>query len=254
MPNYEEEKYFNDIDFLKGIAIILIIFAHLSIPLPSIRFIYKIGYIQAPILFSSSGFLLQEKTFLNKKFIDLIKKYFFRLIIPYLIAWSIFFIYYYYDLIINHTLTIEFVFSSIILPEYHLWFIPSLIAFIIFTWIIKRINISDYLIFIAIILITILIVILFNYHILNSYKLFDNLINKYRPDYYIFFFLGYSLRNRKIDPRILKKFKYIGLIILPLFVYRSYYYFIIEEELLTWDLFFISTIVIIFYLLFFKQL
>jgi len=201
------------------------------------------GYIQGPMLLSISGFLLRKKDFLDLNFIELIKKYFFRLYIPYLIAWSIYFIYYYHELIFTFNITFEFILSSFILPEAHLWFIPTLIFFIFITWFIKRIKISDYIIFFAIIAFTILLVFFINSKIIDNYKFYSNIIHKYRPEYYIFFFLGYFLRNREINVKIRKNIKFIGLLIPPLFLLR-FYFLLITEQFISFD-FFVLTIIII---------
>lgn len=179
-----------------------------------------------PLFLAISGFLIEEGNFLKTKLSLLIKKYTKRLIIPWFFASIFFFLFNNYKLIItsNSIFEIAFLFlvSLLFFPFHNLWFIPALFLFTIFTWILKKKNISDIIILISSLFFVRLIFILLslssNPHISFIYLI----IREYRPQFYFFFFLGYYIRNREIHYR---NYSLLRFFVIFLFFLRGTSYF-----------------------------
>ncbi len=126
------------IDFLKGLLILLVIAGHLlngSIRSSLPR--YLIYSFHMPLFIALTGYLIRPEGLLSLSFSALIRKYFHRLLLPWLLALQIFYL-------INH-LSSPSEFSLIsYLSSYwdiyfHLWYIPGLMVWILLTWFLLRI-------------------------------------------------------------------------------------------------------------------
>lgn len=233
--------YFEGIDFLKGILIILVILGHVIQSLPSDILIRRmITTIHMPMFLAVSGFLIKEDKLLKNNSRELVKKYFFRLLLPWIIAMILYFIYLNFDVIINNEVTLELVQMAILLPVSALWYTPVLFFFIIFIWYFKKKQYQDFKLLIIAILLIIVIFWWVNFYYFPKVgnRTYDDimtfkLVKKYRPQYFIFFILGYLIRNREITPKIKKIIKTLSYFIIPLYIFNLYVYFVIYNEF-TW--------------------
>ncbi|MFX1408914.1 MAG: acyltransferase family protein [Promethearchaeota archaeon] len=245
----KEKQYFEGIDFLKGFLIILVIIGHLISPTSYLHFL--IYSFHMPLFLAVSGFLIKEESFLNMKFSFIIKKYMQRLMIPWLIASIFFFVINNYNLIINSKSIFEIIIfllvSLFIFPYHSLWFIVSLFIFIIITWILKQRNVSDITIFIlATVLVRVILLTLFSLSSNPQINFIYTGIREYRPHYYIFFFLGYYIRNREL---YFRNNHLMGSIVILLFFIRAISYTLRIKIALLYDIpvFYVLNIILIFF-------
>lgn len=122
-----------NIDFIKGLLVFLVFIGHI---IPGILeetfpryFIYSF---HMPLFIGISGFLFNTNNF-NLSFYKIIKKYFFRLVIPWLFAVVI----YFFLTSVNYTVKDFILF--ILKPYYHLWFILGLLFYIFLSYFILNI-------------------------------------------------------------------------------------------------------------------
>ena len=174
------------IDFAKGILILLMIIGHMlpgSIAESPLRFgIYSF---HMPLFLGISGMLIKRNTLMSFDLRDLWSKYQDRLIIPFLIAFVV-----YYLVVFRDDLGLGSMASHILAPYKHLWFVPSLLLFILFLFVFRRIKQK------LILFVTVIVTLISLYYIgLEKENIIDAVLTKYKPHYLIFFFFGYYLRN-----------------------------------------------------------
>jgi hypothetical protein len=128
--NKERNPY---IDFLKGILILFVIIGHLLTG--NIRtsfFRYAIYAFHMPLFIALTGYLIRPESLVRLSFSALFRKYFHRLLLPWLIALQVFYF-------VNHLTSLqEFSFmdylSSYLDIYFHLWYVPALMFWILLTW------------------------------------------------------------------------------------------------------------------------
>ncbi len=134
---YRTKKGFSkrnpNIDFLKGLLIFLVIAGHLlsgsirgSLPR------YLIYSFHMPLFIALTGYLIRPEGLLSLTFPALIRKYFYRLLLPWLLALQIFYL-------VNHlgcldTLSLSSYLSSYWDIYFHLWYIPGLLVWIFLSY------------------------------------------------------------------------------------------------------------------------
>jgi len=217
-----DSVYYEGIDFLKGILIILVIIGHNKTgSLIDGFLVFTIYSFHMPLLVGISGFLLNQQSIENTNFSNLFKKYFYRLLLPWLIAWIVYYI------IWGKEISIETMVILFFFPLYHLWFVPAIFIFIIFTWFLKKFKTQNQIILIISITISLswYFIYLSGHFDLSSYKLlytYLKRVNRLRPYYLCFYVFGLYLRNVYID---LKYFKYVCALVISIFVIRRIFFY-----------------------------
>lgn len=222
--NNNKSEYYEGMDFLKGILIILVIVGHMRIrgvKMIGGYLIYIIYSFHMALLIGISGFLLNQQFIEKTNFSNLLKKYFYRLLIPWLIAWIVYYI------IWKEEFSVEAMVMYFLFPLYHLWFVPALLIFIVFTWLLKKFKIQNQIILIISIIISLYWFFIYHsgYIDLSSYELlytYLKRVNRLRPYYLCFFVFGLYLRNVHID---FKYFKYICVLVISIFIIRLLFFF-----------------------------
>ncbi|MRI62469.1 hypothetical protein EDM00_00450 [Ornithobacterium rhinotracheale] len=202
------KKRLYNIDFLKGALIILVISGHLILGKMDEMLIRTFIYsFHMPLFIGISGYLFNYEKVENLNIIKLLKKYWLRAILPWIFAVIGFYIISRISKSINFSLK-SFIFSFIT-PYYHLWFIPGFISWILTTYILKKLKISNiYLLFISFIISSIFLAfhlkpsLYFGYGKLSS--IISIVTSVLRPFFYFFFIFGFFLR-KKILPNITTK-------------------------------------------------
>ena len=173
------------IDFIKGILIIFVIVGHVLYgPLMGNFARYMIYSFHIPLFLGLNGLLLNKDRLVNEKFIKIFSFYFFRLILPWIIAWSCYAI---IDIIING-FTPSFVYiSRFIFPTYHLWYVPALIVYIFFTWLLLIMETRGSMLLVISILLVIIVEVYSNFFFVYSVDLtseiIKNILAKYKHQY-----------------------------------------------------------------------
>lgn len=170
------------LDTVKGILIISVILVHIISKGPLTQYLgYFITSFHMQLFFGVSGYLLSDNLF-EKSLKELIIKYWYRLIIPFLFA------YFLYCMIKQEWLGLFFPY-----PWFHLWFIVAFILMIVFVYFMEKFKVNK----------TILLMLSFFYTIfwIGTYGS-NGLVDVYywmghKAIYYdfVFFYLGYYLRN-----------------------------------------------------------
>ena len=128
------------LDSLKGLLILFVFIGHVIIGdfrTNIIRFV--IYSFHMPLFLFLSGYLINTQNLVRYSLISLIKKYWKRMLLCWLIAWVIYTIPYY-----NNTDVFSFILYYFINPVYHLWYVPSLFAMIIITYFLLKIVSPQY--------------------------------------------------------------------------------------------------------------
>lgn len=116
----------NNIDFFKGLLIILVILGHiLQGSLEESIFRYTIYSFHMPLFIGISGFLFNANKVVDFNFIALIKRYLYRIIIPWTLAIAVYFL---LSSIESRSVTITGIVKAFAFPYYHLWFIPGFLC------------------------------------------------------------------------------------------------------------------------------
>ncbi len=122
-----QREYNHTIDCLKGLLIICVIIGHL-IPggLNSNFLRYSLYTFHMPLFLFISGYLfdLERIKLISRK--ELLKKYWKRMLLEWLIAWVVF-----TTIILYSDLSVRNIFYHIVYPFYHLWYVPALFAMIL---------------------------------------------------------------------------------------------------------------------------
>lgn len=134
------EKRNTSIDFIKGILILSVVIGHILLGSPEDNMLRYIIYsVHMPLFIGISGYLLRYEKIKDMSFTDLIKKYFFRVGIPWIIAVNIYFLYNNIELLQNlenldaGALLNEYL-TGYIKPYLHLWYVPAFLLYVFLTW------------------------------------------------------------------------------------------------------------------------
>ena len=211
-----------NIDLFKGLLIFLVIIGHLLQGKMDEAIWRTIIYsFHMPLFIGISGFLFNVDKLVGINLIALIKKYLFRIIIP----WTIAIVFYFsVSLIQNHNSNILIgLIKAFINPYYHLWFIPGFLSWIILTWFLKKIKTGDKLLLIIGLLISMSSVVLQKYpEIYQDFWILKSgiglVLHTFRPYFYFFFVFG--LVYKRIELKRPKVLEYI----LPLICLLSVIY------------------------------
>ncbi|MCY4763244.1 acyltransferase family protein [Klebsiella aerogenes] len=199
-------------DSVKGVLIILVIIGHILPGSDSEGVRGLIYYFHMPLFLAVTGYFIKTKA-LEVKWSELLNRYKFRMILPYVVAFIVYTLCHCLFSIGIENLELKDVIWIILHPYYHLWYIPAVLIFIAYTKIIKGNIIAVYIIFALSSIISIL------WH--GADNLVDNLFPsvKYLGDkrfynYYSFFLLGYIIGSINVTVKW-----YISVIICLLMVF-----------------------------------
>ena len=188
-----------NIDFLKGILILLVILGHI---LPgSIRHNlprYAIYSFHMPLFIGICGYLLRPSSLGELSFLSLVKKYFFRAILPWIIAFHLFYGLRFFNNPINFT-TENYLESLRYFTPAHLWFIPGFLTYIFLTWLmIKFIKKPWPLLLIISAIISLGFCIYDNYPFTDEALINteETLYHNFHMLYYVYFVFGMYLREK----------------------------------------------------------
>jgi fucose 4-O-acetylase-like acetyltransferase len=203
----------NTIDTIKALLILCVILWHLMSGQNSFtkEAIYFLSVFTMPLFFGISGFLL-KKELLSKTFAQLLNKYFYRLIIPFIFAYLIF-------SLLQRTII------NPIYPWFHLWFIPAFLLYIIYLYIIEHFDLNKLIVFISLFTLTFFWLSFFKEGPTSEFLYY--LGDKRFYYYFVFLFFGYVLRNYP------EKFKISLWIVFTAFVLSALYLFVFNSNKLS---------------------
>ncbi|MDD2389431.1 MAG: acyltransferase [Desulfobacterales bacterium] len=178
------------IDVLKGALIIAVITGHILQGRLSRNFFRFLIYsFHMPLFFATSGYLLSYSLPGSLSGKALIKKYYGRVVQPWLVAWAA-----YSVLAVHDSLTIETVVDSLIFPYYHLWYVPTLIVFIIVLRLCTSGSVTP------VILLSVSALLVIPCEVMLSLEdsaelsgFVKDFCNVYKPHYFLFFLLGFLI-------------------------------------------------------------
>lgn len=201
------DNRWNNIDTLKGILILLVIFGH-TIPIGPDKDLIKwvIYGFHMPAFLFISGFLTKSSRLISLSLADHFMHYAKRILIPWLLASLI------WVFMFGHEKSLLVIvkrgFLMFFQPEYHLWFIPSLFIMLTITWLLVRIEKARiFLILLALLLATVVpydtdtIRLCFSLHNcislekLMPHKVFCLLGDSRTYKFFIYFIIGYLIRD-----------------------------------------------------------
>ncbi len=245
--NNSSSPYYEGIDFLKGILIILVIIGHMKTESLIDGYLHFTIYsFHLTLLIGISGFLLNQRFIENSTISNLFKKYFLRLLLPWLIAWPIFYILW------NQPISLERIILLFFFPIYHLWFVPALFLYIILVWVFKKCKLQNHSILIISIVISLAWYFIFlsgSIELSSSFKFLYKYVNRLRPFYFCFFVYGLYLRNTDID---FKYFNYIGILVISIFIVRVLFFY--SNKIITLDFYFFNFALISFSVLLIRKI
>ena len=163
-----------------------------------------------PMFFFISGYLLNFNKLKENNFFQLFDKYKFRLIIPWMVAVSVFFLIRVYTMD-EVTLSYKSFFASYIFPFYHLWYVPCFLFFLFLTLFLIKLKVN-----LTFMLLISLLVYLAHFFITNKYYLSFNHV--FRLQYYFYFVFGFYLVNKNFQKTFLTDFAKIRIGFLILFI------------------------------------
>lgn len=233
-----------NIDLFKGLLIVLVILGHVLQGKMDESIWRTIIYsFHMPLFIGISGFLFNVDRVVGINLIVLIKKYLFRVIIP----WTIAVVFYFsLSIIQNDNLNIlTGLIKSFIIPFYHLWFIPGFLSWVVLTWILKKIKTGDKFLLVIGLLISVVSILLKKYPeiyqdlgVLNSgIKL---VLHTFRPYFYFFFVFG--IIYRRFEFKRPKKIEYVSPLIC--FVFLIYLFYNPNKLLLTINFFLLNSLLL----------
>ena len=180
------------IDFIKGILILLVVIGHVIPGSMSETFPrYFIYSFHMPLFIGLSGFLFHVEKISNLNLVDWLKKYFIRIILPWLVAVNVY-------CILNQVHGFRAYISSYVFPYYHLWYGKAYIFYVLLTWLILRglknkkyISEKGYTILglmaIGMILAVVFQILKIDKEIRGWSSFFTDTLQNVKPYYYIFF-------------------------------------------------------------------
>lgn len=215
----------NNIDFIKGLLITLVFIGHVLHGSVEESIWRSIIYsFHMPLFIGVSGYLFNANKIIDIKLIDLIKKYQFRVIFPWIIAIIIYFLLMNYQ---KGSYSILGLVKAFVYPFFHFWYIPAFLSWVIMTWLFKKFKLSNQTIFLIALIISLISYLLKmipelyqNFGLLSSAT--NIVLYTFRPYFYLFFMLGVLYNNLQLNkPRIIE---YILPIILFALVIILFYY------------------------------
>ena len=212
-----------NIDFFKGLLIILVIFGHiLQGHLEESIWRTIIYSFHMPLFIGISGFLLNIDKIVKLNLIGLFDKYKFRIILPWVIAVVV---HYAISIFNDRIFDVLSLVKAFVYPFYHLWFIPAYLSWVGFTWIFGKFKLNTKILFIVAFIISFISSLLNNFpEIYEGYGPISSILKMilftFRPYYYFFFVLGIYFRKTKLEkPKILDYLLPSTALVLVIFIF-----------------------------------
>lgn len=160
-----------------------------------------------PLFIAIAGYFFGSMDLKNISFVQLFKKYEFRLIYPWLIALVAYSLYQDWDVLFIENKYVV-LWDSFRKPYYHLWFVPGLLGYVFSTWVVSKVKLSVNILLIVSVLLSVSSMVLKEHRILfvvypDIKEYVDVLLSTFRPHYFTFFVLGIWVRRtplQKINP------------------------------------------------------
>ncbi len=178
-------------DFLKGLLILLVIVGHVLPGSADVGLRGAIYYFHMPLFLGVTGYFVR-RYFLDGGVISVLKKYQWRMIIPYVLA---FVVYSVYSLYFSEEVGLKQLIGLFLYPYYHLWYIPAVIIFVLYTMVIYK---SNFLLGFFLFTSAILSIVWYCYAdtLENQYAWLKFIGDKRFYYYYSFFLLGFLVGDK----------------------------------------------------------
>lgn len=192
-----------NIDLFKGILVVLVIVGHMIQGGIETNFTRNLIYsFHMPVFVGISGVLFNINYISQSNARSLYNKYSFRLLLPWVLAVVFYYFFALYQFSEEFSIT-SFI-RAFIFPYYHLWFIPAFLSWVVMTWSMKKLKLSNLSILYISAGISVVSTILLKYpeFIAPSFDVppvFKAILRSYGPHFYFFFVLGIYLKNRTLD-------------------------------------------------------
>jgi fucose 4-O-acetylase-like acetyltransferase len=184
-------------DLLKGTLILLVIIGHVLPGSASSGLRGMIYFFHMPLFLGVTGYFIR-RYFLDAGVASILKKYRWRMIIPYLLAFVVYSAYDLYMSVKTDGISVKTLIGLGLYPYYHLWYIPAVIIFVFYTLIIYRNNI---LLGLFLLLSAALSILWYCYAdaIEDKYALLKFIGDKRFYYYYSFFLLGFCISDWNVN-------------------------------------------------------
>lgn len=214
----------NGIDFLRGILIILVIIGHIMLGSIHENWVrYSIYAFHMPLFIGLTGYLLNTKMLIESSFVNVCTRYWWRVIVPFGCAFVFF-----TGILLWHAyqegrVTHDLILSYLHTPYYHLWFIPTLVLWVLAYRMILKVKVT-------------LLFVVFVFSLISLYwacvpkaeqlSIFSQLVSKKVIYFFSFFLFGAWLRAAA--PANIKRFVwqfrwiFLGMIVILQLVYLSH--------------------------------
>lgn len=191
-----------NIDWVKGLLVVLVILGHmLQGKMNESVWRTLIYSFHMPLFIGVSGFLFNAASVTGLSIVQLLDKYKFRVIVPWLIAVAGYFLFFNLR---GGTLYLTELLNWLISPYYHLWFIPGFLSWVCITWCIQKFKPGHNTLLLVAAIISITAELLNTYpHLYQGRATIGPFINwvlhTFRPNYYFFFALGMWHKNTPLQ-------------------------------------------------------
>jgi peptidoglycan/LPS O-acetylase OafA/YrhL len=171
-----------------------------------------------PVFVGISGVLFNIKYINEINVQQLFKKYAFRLLLPWALAVTFYYFFTLYQF--SETFSVSSFIRAFVFPYYHLWFIPAFLSWVVFTWGLKKLKVSNDKLLAISAALSLVSTVLLKYPELISPNfstpdILKALIRSYGPHFYFFFVLGIYLKNKTLDQINLLNYIFIYLYYYP---------------------------------------
>lgn len=159
---------------------------------------YVIYGFHMPMFLGISGFLLTAGSLGSLSFGQLVRKYFFRMLLPWAVALVLYTIADHWSVIRSGGATRATIAGWILYPDYHLWFVSSLFIMIVLLWAIVKLKISPLVVLGAATVFTISWMLVFKGNAMADPKALHWMGEKRTWTFFSFFLMGYCARNYRL--------------------------------------------------------
>lgn len=126
----------HSVDAVKGLLIFLVVVGHVLLGTLDDNILrYVIYSFHMPVFFFVSGYLLNVENMKTQPYGSVLKKYWHRMLFPWLLAWVV---YTPLSLYFRGNLSLTAVVQNIFNSYYHLWFVPTLFLLVTMMWLIAQ--------------------------------------------------------------------------------------------------------------------
>jgi fucose 4-O-acetylase-like acetyltransferase len=183
----------DSIDILRGWLIVFVIIGHVVLGSVHDNIIrYSIYAFHMPLFIGLSGYLINPVTLRQSGLFAVLTRYWWRVLLPFLVAFV-----FYSGILLFHAyqeerLSLSLVLSYLTTPYYHLWFIPTLVIWVIAFWASLKLNIP---IVISLMLCAIASVVWASIPKSEQWLFLAPLLSKKVAYFFLFFIFGAYLRS-----------------------------------------------------------